>query len=208
MIRRPPVRTASLVALGIVPLVVLASPALAEDEIVVSPESYLSGEPGSVHHVASQAVPEELVGKVCDVRVIASNNGSIHPGNVLVVSTGGSSAEIAGVEDTADGQVIDRERVTLGETFELDLRLGDEGLSSMGFTVGFDCTPGDLVPQVPVTTEPPTTEPPTTEPPVTVSPPTSAAQVPGTTTSTTAPQVAVPVAPPARATTATPTYTG
>ncbi|MFV0257521.1 MAG: hypothetical protein ACK5PP_03605 [Acidimicrobiales bacterium] len=194
----------------------LASPALADDEIVVAaPEESVSGEPGSVHHVASQAVPAELVGTPCDVRVIASNNGSIHPGNVLLVSTGASSAEIAGVEDVADGQVVERERVTLGETIELDLRLGDEGLSSMGFTVGVECTPDELqppiVPQVPSTTTPPTTQPPTTSVSTT---PTTAGQVPRTTRPpatippTSAPQIAVPVAPPARATPATPTYTG
>ena len=56
-------------------------------------------------------------------------------------------------------------RVTLGESIEVELTLGDDGISSLGFTVGFECTPEDLLPTVdPAQQEAPPADPITANP--------------------------------------------
>jgi hypothetical protein len=147
---RPARRVPALVAGALLALTIFASPAgAAEDEIKVEPdEQYIEGEAGSVHTVATETVPAELVGKDCDVRVTTVNGGSVHPGNNVITTTGDSVSEMEDVEASAEARVVGVHRVTLGESIQVDLKLGEEGLSSLGFSVGFECTPEDLVPTV------------------------------------------------------------
>lgn len=140
----------SLAAGALLSLTLFAAPAgAADDEISVKPtEQYINGEAGSVHSVATETVPADLVGKPCDLRVTTVNGGSIHPGNNVITSTGESRSEMKDVEATADAHVVDVHRVTMGDSITVELKLGEEGVSSLGFTVGFECTPEDLIPIV------------------------------------------------------------
>jgi hypothetical protein len=145
---RPTSRLA-MVAVGAALLTLfLVVPADADDEISIHPEAPVTGAPGSVSTVAIEPVPAELVGEPCDLRVVTENGSSVHPGNVVITTTGESRSEIAGVEDTAEGSVVDVQRVVLGDAITVEIRLGPDGASSLGFTVGFECTPDALLPPV------------------------------------------------------------
>lgn len=174
----------AVVIIGLTTASSLVLPAAAEDEISINPDQVVRAEPGSVVTVAEQAVPAELVGRTCDLRITTDNGSSVHPGNAVVSKTGDSVVETTGVEDGSEASVVDVQPVVLGETLTIQLRMGDEGLSSLGFTVAVDCE--DLV-QV----DPPAAEQ-TTDPAPT----------------TTVPVTSLPEAPPAVAQIGDPTFTG
>lgn len=125
------------------------APAGAEgEEIIVRPTMVIYDSPGSVHTVADMPVPASLQGKPCDLRVVTQNQSSIHPGTDVTVTTGGATSVIRGVEDSADARVVDTHRVTLGSDILIEVTIGPDGSTSLGFTVSFECTPEQLLPTV------------------------------------------------------------
>ncbi len=127
----------------------LAAPAGAEgEEIVIRPTTVIYADPGTVHTVADMPVPASLLGQPCDLRVITQNQSSIHPGTDVSVTTGGATSWIRGVEDTADARVVDTHRVTLGSDIVIEVTIGSDGSTSLGFTASFECTPDQLLPTV------------------------------------------------------------
>jgi len=118
------------------------------DEIIIAPDQILRGDPGTINVIATETVDAELVGLECDLRVTMSNGGSVHRGNNAITTTGDSRSVMEDVEAAADGEVAGVHRVVLGERITVELQLGPDGVSSMGFTVGFECTPEDLLPVV------------------------------------------------------------
>lgn len=176
------------VGLGVVP-------AGADDDLTVNPDEIISAEPGSVVTVAEEPIPAQLVGQVCTVRIATANGSSVHPGNVAIVATGDHVVETPGVEDSPEGQVTHIDSLTLGETLSIRLRLGPEGLSSLGFSVVVDCP------------EPATAPAQVASPPEQTTPQVSTAEeTPEESTPTVLP--AQQVAPPADPVTANPTFTG
>ena len=145
---RPTSRLAMVTAGAILLTLSVVVPADAEDEISIQPEEPVTGEPGSVWPVAVETVPAELVGEPCDLRVVAENGDSVHPGNTVITTTGEDKIVTAGVEDGADSSVVDVQRVEMGDTITVELQLGPDGASSLGFTIGFECTPDALLPPV------------------------------------------------------------
>ena len=220
---RPTWPAMSVAAGAIVLLGSLVAPAGAEDDIVIRPETVIIDAPGTVHTVANVPVPADLVGKPCDLRVVTKNGQSVHRGNSVITSTGSTRAVVAGVEDDSNGSVLDTRRVELGPQILVELELGPDGSSSLGFTVGFECTPSSLLPPVlpaqqtaPPTTAAPTTAIPTTVAPTTTLPPTTLpptttlpATVPGPTVFPAKVEAPLlPAAPPAKATVGDPDFTG
>lgn len=170
-------------------------PAGADDDLTISPDEVIQADPGTVVTVAQEQIPAELVGQVCDVSIVTANGSSVHPGNVVLTSTGDQQFETAGVEDSPEGQVTNINSVTLGETLTLQVRIGSDGLSSLGFTVAVDCPdPAPAPAPAPAQVETPAEEPPVEETPA------------EETTPTVLP--AQQVAPPADPVAATPTFTG
>ncbi len=198
--------------------IVVAIPAGAQTDISITFDELVFGAPGSVRQVEVIEVDESLVGLTCELAVHAENQSSVHIGNDLIVSTGSSEAVVVGVEDTPNGGTDQVYDMVIGPTIVVQIRIGQDGMSSLGFGLSFDCTqppvetepPPDLGQQVvtaPATTTtipppPPTTPVPTTAPPTT------------TTTTTVPPTVAgavtngLPETPPARAVPGSPAYTG
>lgn len=86
------------------------------------------GAPGSVH-VFSFSVPEQLRGR--RAVALAQNNGSVHPGTKLVVSSGNTSVVLDDVEGTPF-QVTVSEAVVLGEEVTVSVTLGPDGIFSGG----------------------------------------------------------------------------
>lgn len=199
-----PVRSATVIAAGIALLsCTLVGPAWADEEIVIRPTTVIYGDPGSVHNVGRQQVAADLVGKPCDLRVKTQNNSSIHPGTVAIVTTGSSRTVVPGIEDSSEAAVLTTTRVELGRDIVIDVQLGKDGSTSLGFTAGFECSPDSLLPPVlparqlapPITEATTTTAPPTSTPPPSV--------LPAQQTRPDLPQAA-----PAKASVRTPTFTG
>ncbi len=138
----------------------------------ISVDGIAEGEEGSVIEVARQAVPDGLEGATCDVTATASNNGSIHPGNDLLLMSGSSSGELSDVEGSAGQVSTGSAPVVLGDEVVIELRFGSSGVTSGGVTVEFACqvaapetTTTTAAPTTTVTTEAPTTTATTAAPP-------------------------------------------
>lgn len=144
-----PLRSPTAVAAGTVLVLALATPAGAEgEEIIIRPTTVIIGAPGTVHTVADMPVAPSLVGKPCDLRVVTQNQSSVHPGTDVMVSTGSARSVIEGVEDSPDGRVVDTHRVTLGDDILVEVMIGPDGATSLGFTLSFECSPDQLLPTV------------------------------------------------------------
>ena len=166
----------AFVALVLVVVAVLASPARAE-ELVVPIDTVIRIEPARVVQLSQIAITDEYVGATCQLTAVATNQESAHPGNDLIVTSGASATRIGGVEDTpgqttsADGEIV------LGSTLAVSLIMGPDGVFSGGIDVTVSCPEvrGNQV--EPTTTVAPTTE--VTSAATTVAPTTEA---PATTT--------------------------
>ncbi len=179
---------------------VIAVPANANTDVSITFDELVFGSPGSVVVVAEVAVDAALLGRTCTLQVHAENQSSVHIGNDLIVSTGSSEAVIVGVEDTPNGGTDQSYQMTMGSVIMVQLRIGQDGMSSLGFGLTFDCdeptTPGTGA-QI-------------------VSPPGETTTVPPATTTTAAPAPTVagavttglPETPAAQPVTRAPAYTG
>ena len=215
-----PARSATIVVAGAVLLSgSLIAPAGADDEIVIRPETVIYGKPGSVHNVSSEQVPVDPVGKPCDLRIKTQNNSSIHPGTTAIVTTGSSRTVVPGIEESSNALLLSTTRVELGHDIVIEVQLGRDGGTSLGFTAGFECSPESLMPPpvlpakqlAPPISEPPTTAPVTT---ATTAPATTAPTAPPTSTRTPSALPALqtrtdlPQTPPAKSAVRTPNFTG
>jgi hypothetical protein len=117
------------------------SPVSAQSIDIPVGESYLDAGPGTVTTIGTGAVPADLVGHSCKLSITVVNQFSVHPGNTIIVASGGTQVTLAGVEDVADTTVTGGGVLTLGSTIEVQLQLGDDGLSSLGSNVSVTCEP-------------------------------------------------------------------
>jgi hypothetical protein len=97
------------------------------------------GDPGTVHPVATQDVPADMVGQTCAVTVTADNNGSVHPGSDLHVASGASDVVVADVERSAGAATKGSGSLTLGSTVAVAVELGPDGVFSAGGSVELAC---------------------------------------------------------------------
>lgn len=177
----------------------MATPASAQEVISIPVEGIIYGEEGSVHALEPVAVPEQFVGSACDGAAATDNNGSVHPDTDLIISTGGTTVTIENVETKpGEGHEI-KGQISLGETVDVSVRLGADGVTSGGFVISFTCAP-----LVPPTVAPTTTAAPV---PTTAPEPSGPTTVPESTT-TVAAEVAATTAPPPAGPSATLPVTG
>jgi len=158
-----PILTATAaVALG------LASPALAAEPTLSFPTEDTAGGPvGSTLTLRTADVEDQFVGIECDASVEILNQGSSHPNNDLIITSGGNSVEVADIEGETFSDEIFVLPIVLGETVSVAIRFGGDGFFSGGFIIDFDCSAG-----LPTTTVAPTT---TLAPETTLAPATTAA---------------------------------
>ncbi|MEZ5247344.1 MAG: hypothetical protein R2707_19815 [Acidimicrobiales bacterium] len=99
--------------------------------------------PGVETLLGVAAVPPELVGTACGVSTRAENNQSVHPGNNLVVASGGASVTLADVEGSSGKVTTANSRLTLGVEVTITLVMGADGVFSGGASafVVVDCAP-------------------------------------------------------------------
>lgn len=138
-------RVRHMAALGAVAAIcsMFGSAALAEDhdtmiEIPIH-EVYAKGDAGSSVAMGSADVPDELVGRSCNVVATVNNQESVHVGNTLVVSSGDSSVSMAGIEDVADAVTTEGGTITLGDTVTAAVVLGSDGATSLGSSLTVTC---------------------------------------------------------------------
>ena len=140
---------------------------------------------GSETFLTSAVVPDEFIGKVCLVVARSANQGSVHPDNDLVVSSGGSEVVLRDVEGESEGAVVAQGDLELGPQVVVTLVMGPDKVFSAGMTVVVDCS---LDPPETSTTPPaettttvevlPTEVTGTTLPVVTTAPPVDATTIP------------------------------
>lgn len=220
----PPARLTALGAVAASTAFIVASAVSlnqASADVSISFDELIFGSPGSTTQVEVVEVDPALVGMNCVLEVRSENQASVHPGNDLIVSTGNSQAVIVGVEDTANGGSTQTYDMVLGQQIVVQLRFGQDGMSSLGFGLAFECPdPTTTTTTVETTVPGPTiggsqvVSSTTTSlvESVTSAPPASAV-VTTTTASTTSstvdgPTTGLPETPPAKAVVGVPAYTG
>jgi hypothetical protein len=142
--------------------------------LVIPIDTWIEAEPGSLVPLGTYETPPELIGANCEGAVVAENGDSVHPGNDIIVETGGTSVVLEGVED-APGKITPAAgAVILGPTITLTLLMGGDGQFSGGVVVvtGDNCvvpttttttTVAPLVPLIEIDKYAPTPENPTSE---------------------------------------------
>ncbi len=144
--------------------VVWVAPAWAIESIVLDQDRILYGEEGSTVQLAEIAVETDRVGASCTLRVHTENQYSVHPGNDLVVTTGGTQSVIEDVEAEPDADADLSAAIVLGPELLVELRFGPDQVSSMGFDLSVDCpdVAGVVVTQPPACPDPSSTTTPST----------------------------------------------
>lgn len=172
-------RNAGISLISLLLVVVLAPGAGGQEEefIVVPIDTVVTGPEGSTHLLESVEVPEPLRGQECLIAARADNQGSVHPGNDLVVESDGSTILLADVEREPGVVTVAEGELLLGDTLSVTLIMGPDGVFSAGVHVGVCAIP-----------------PPPTSTTTTIQPTTTLA--PTTTTTTTTPTTAPPSTPP------------
>ena len=149
-------RITVVVGLVTVGLVLMQSPASAgHGEISLPLDTVVQAGEGEVVQLASVPVDSELVGATCSWEFHATNQESVHLGNDLILSTGGTDTVVPGVEAVAN-QVLDvAGSFQLGETVTVSLRMGPDEVFSAGLSVEVVCE-SEVAPATATTTPAPT----------------------------------------------------
>ncbi len=136
----------------------IAVPASADTIEVPIAEVAAKGEPGSLVAIGSTDVDADLQGRSCAVAVVVQNQVSAHPGNTLVITSGDSRIEVPDIEATANGVTEAAGTLTLGETINVGVMLGNANITSLGSSLTVTCEPlPETPPPPPVSGEPPYT---------------------------------------------------
>lgn len=133
-------------------MAVVGGPASAQTVEVDIGDIVVQGETGSSQQIGSATVDPELVGRSCELKATVTNQSSVYPDNTLVVTSGDSRVDIAGIEAEADGVTVAGGTLTLGQTIEVNVVLGSLGVSSLGSSLTVTCEP------LPPTPPPPSVE--------------------------------------------------
>ncbi len=118
-----------------------ATPAAADELISVGTDTILWAESGTRIRVADVTVDPAHVGRTCTLTVLSHNQVSVHVGNDLIVTTNGFETVIEDVEAAPNETVDMSTDVTVGETIAIDLLMGPDRISSLGFDLSLDCAP-------------------------------------------------------------------
>jgi hypothetical protein len=140
------------------------------DSVSISLDRVIVGPPGSVTIVATRSLDASMAGATCSAAYTGQNNGSVHPDTDLLVASGSSQLVLGGVEDAAGLTTTGSGQLLLGSDVTVSVRLGGDGVASLGASLTLTCTP-----VAPTTTATPTTAAPTTAAPGTTAPATTTA---------------------------------
>lgn len=134
-------RLGAVVATGLL-MVAVALPVQAADLVIELPFQVIRARPNTVTFLASEVVPSDLVGNRCTATAVeAGNNESVHPGNTLLVVSGGETAVLLDVERAAGVSTGPSNSITLSEGVGVYLDLGPDGVYSAELKVTLQCSP-------------------------------------------------------------------
>lgn len=136
-------RVQAVLGMALVSVVVMATGASAQDEVVIPIDTIVRAAPGSITLLATATIPPELVGYSCVTVAVASNQDSVHPNNDLIIESGGTQVVILNVEANPYENTESKGSLTLGTSATVSLRMGSDGVFSGGLDVVLDaeCTP-------------------------------------------------------------------
>ena len=140
--------SAAVLSIFAVALLLMASTRIAAAEtkysLSVPVTTIIRGSVGSVHELASKDVDQKYQGMVCDVNATAENQGSVHPGNNIIVSSNGNSVTLADVERS--GGVITHAdgKLELGSKVEVSLKMGQDKVFSGGMDLNITCVEPEI----------------------------------------------------------------
>lgn len=127
------------VAVVAAPLAWVAGASAQSASIVVPLESVVTGPSGSVVTLAVVDSDASQVGLQCRAVYEADNNGSVHPGTDLLVSSGGRTIVLADIEAAAGAVTTGSGDLVLGPTITIAVRLGPDQIASMGAALSLTC---------------------------------------------------------------------
>ncbi len=166
-----------------------AAPALAAD-LSLPIDTVVTADEGALIELGRIPVDSGLAGPLCVWEASVTNQDSAHPGNDIVITSGGTTLVLADIEATPGKVTTNSGSVHLADEVVVTLRMGPDGIFSGGLDVDIRY---DQCRQT--TTVPPVVEV-TTVPPVTTAPPPAGPVVSVTTTTTAAVAATVTTAPP------------
>jgi hypothetical protein len=110
-------------------------------QIVVPINTVVRAPEGSETVLSTTQTPEEFVGETCEVTAQSENQSSVHPGNDLVVESGGNQIVLPDVEAEPGGVVTATGTLVLAEEIVIFLIMGPDEVFSAGIEVRFQCPP-------------------------------------------------------------------
>lgn len=112
----------------------------AEDTVVKIPITALIYQPvGTMEQVASVNVNPDLIGLECSVATQADNQGSVHPGNNLIVTSGENMVVLEDVERAAGAITSATSVLQLADTVTVTLEMGSDEIFSANMTLSITC---------------------------------------------------------------------
>lgn len=114
-------------------------PVSADEPIAFSADELLIAEPGTLTRLAVVDISPDQIGTLCTVSLASQNQASVHDGNDLIITTGDVPSVLSDVEAEANAAVDLSVDIVLGPTIEVDLRMGPDWVSSLGFELWLDC---------------------------------------------------------------------
>lgn len=89
--------------------------------------------------LATKDVDQQYEGMTCSVKAGAENQGSVHPGNNLVITSGNNSVTLEDVERAPKVTTVASGELTLGEQVSVSLVMGQDNVFSAGMNVVLAC---------------------------------------------------------------------
>lgn len=144
-----------------------------DDPVITIPiDSDVRAPAGSETVLEQIEIAQEFVGATCEVSAVADNNSSVHPGNDVIISSGGSSVVLLDVEGFAGKVTEARGVLVLGPTASVTLLMGPDERFSAGLFI-IECDGGPITTTTTTTTTTSTPVTPTIFPPSSTLPPTT-----------------------------------
>lgn len=116
-----------------------ASAASNSSSINISVNTVVRADEGATRVLQTKTVSSEKKGEACTVVAKAKNQGSVHPGNNLVVRSGNSQIVLRNVERAAGATTESSSKITLGDQITVSLVMGRDKVFSGGMDVALDC---------------------------------------------------------------------
>ena len=94
---------------------------------------------GNSKVLVTKDIDEDAQGMTCSVKAGAENQGSVHPGNNLVITSGDSSVTLEDVERAPNVTTSANGELTLDESVAVSLVMGKDNVFSAGMDVVLSC---------------------------------------------------------------------